>query len=170
MATIPQYLIPEGAQYAASAFPQFKLNQGTNYPASGLAYDGTATERAYWKVTPALYGSGSITVDVVWYADTGTTGAVVWEAALAAITPNVDSTDFETKGFATAATVADSHLGTTGQRLHLATITLSGASLDSVADGDECVLRISRLPADAGDTMTGIDAILTSVRLSYSDT
>jgi hypothetical protein len=169
MATIPLYLAPEEAAYLASAFPQFVRNQGTNYPVTGLAFDGTTAERAYWKFNPALYGSGSITVDVLWYADSGTTGAVVWEAALAAITPNTDTTDIETKALATAAQVADSHLGTTAQRLHLATITLSGASLDSVAVGDECWLRISRLPADAGDTMTAIDAILTSVRLSYSD-
>jgi hypothetical protein len=168
VATVRQYLQPEEAQFLASAFPAFKVNLGTNFPVSGLAYDGAATERAYWKFEPTNYGSGNLTCGIVWYADSGTTNAVVWEAALAAITPDTDTADVETKAFATASTVTDAHLGTTAQRLHLATITIT--NLDSIAAGDECWLRISRLPADAADTMTSIDAIVTSVRLSYSDT
>lgn len=169
MATVALYLAPEEGGFAASAFPQFLKNLGTNFPVTGLAYDGAGStaERAYWKFQPIAYGSGNITCDILWYADSGTTGAVVWEAALAAITPDVDTTDVETKAFATAQQVTDTHLGTTAQRLHKATITIS--NLDSVAAGDEAWLRVSRLPADAGDTMT-VDAILTSVRLSYSDT
>jgi hypothetical protein len=169
MATVWQYFAPEEAQFAASGFPAFKLFAGTNFPVSGLAYDGAGTtaERAFWKFEPTNYGSGNLTCDLIWYADTGTANAVVWEAAIAAITPDADTQDVETKAFATATTVTDTHLGTTGQRLHKATITIS--NLDSIAAGDEVWLRISRLPGNAADTMT-VDAILTSVRLSYSDT
>lgn len=167
MAIVYQALFPEEAQFLSSAFPPFDKATGTNFPVARLLYDGTTAERAYWKLTPFAYGSGNITCDVVWYAATATSGAVVWETAVAAITPNTDTQDVETKSFATANTVADTHLGTTGKRLHLATVTIS--NLDSVAVGDEVWLRVSRLPADAGDTMSG-DAALTSVRLSYSDT
>lgn len=170
MGTSKQYLAPEEAQFdASSTVPQFKVNPGTNFPVSGLAFDGAGStaERAYWKLEPVAYGSGNITCDIIWYADSGTTNAVVWETALAAITPDTDTTDVETKAFATAQTVTDTHLGTTAQRLHKATITIS--NLDSIAAGDEAWLRVSRLPGNAADTMT-VDAILTSVRLAYSDT
>lgn len=168
MGTVRLYLEPEAGQFLSSSFPQFLRNPGTNFPVSGLAYDGAgATERAYWKFEPVNYGSGDITCEIIWYADSGTTNAVVWEAALAAITPETDSQDVETKGFATVQTVTDSHLGTTAQRLHKATVTIT--NLDSVAAADECWLRISRLSADGSDTMT-VDAIITSIRLSYSGT
>jgi hypothetical protein len=167
MATVKLYLAPEEAQFAASAFPGFVKNAGTNFPVSGLAYDGTTSERAYWKFEPASYGSGNITCDILFYNDSSTAGACVWEAALAAITPETDSQDVETKAFATAQQVTKSHPGSVAQRLQKATITIS--NLDSVAAGDEAWLRISRLPADAGDTSSA-DIILTSVRLSYSDT
>ena len=42
-------------------------------------------------------------------------------------------------------------------------------SLDSVANLDLVTFRLSRLTANASDTMTG-DAIVTAVILSYSDT
>lgn len=167
MGTVRLYLAPEEAQFASSSFAQFKVFQGTNFPVSALAFDGSSTERAFWKFDASSYGSGSITCDVYFYNDSSTAGACVWEAALAAITPESDSQDVETKAFATAQQVTKSHPGTVAQRLQKASITIS--NVDSVTAGDECWLRISRLPGDAGDTSTA-DMILTSVRLSYSDT
>jgi hypothetical protein len=42
------------------------------------------------------------------------------------------------------------------------------SNLDGLAARDEVWLRITRLVTDAADDLTG-DAIVTSVRLSYSD-
>lgn len=166
MGTIYLERRPEQAQFLASAFPEYMKVNGTNMPASGLKYDASSSEAAHFRFVATNYGSGNLTAELFWYADTASSGAVVWEGALSVITPNTDSQDVETDAYATANTVADTHLGTTGQRLHSCSITLS--NLDSLAAGDEVSLRIARLPADAGDTMTG-DAILTAVRLSYSD-
>lgn len=169
MATVRQYLSPEEAAFAATAFPAYKVNAGTNFPVTGLAFDGAGStiERAYWKFEPMSYGSGNITCDIIFYNDLSTAGACVWEVCLAAISPDTDTQDVETKSFATAQTVTKSHPGTTAQRLQRATISIS--NLDSIAAGDEVWLRVSRLQTDAGDTSTA-DMILTSVRLSYSDT
>lgn len=167
MATVRRDLHPMGASFLATAFPQLTKTNGTNFPVMGLAYDAAATETAYWDFPMFAYGSGNITCDLAWYADTASSGVVRWEVQLAAITPETDTQDVETKAFATAQTVDDTHLGTTGQRLHLATVAIS--NLDSVAAGDEVWLKVSRLGAHANDTMTG-DVILKSVRLSYSDT
>ncbi|GAA3721690.1 hypothetical protein GCM10022224_103910 [Nonomuraea antimicrobica] len=169
MATVYQYLPPEEAALrTAAGFPQFVINQGTTFPVTGLAFDGagTAQEYAYWKFTPFGYAAGAdVTVEIIWYAVSGTSGTVNWGAAIAAITPSADTEDVETAGFAGMPTVTTSHLGTTARRLHRSVITVTDQ--DGMAVGDECWLRVMRNPAV--DTLTA-DAILTSARISYPDT
>lgn len=167
MATIKQSLWPEDAQPLGSAGPAYDKINGTNSPVPRLLYDAAATESAYWRLEALDYGVGDITVDLLWYAVNATTGVIRWEVAMAAITPETDSQDVETDGLAAAITVDDTHLGTTSKRLHKATAVITGASLDSVAAGDQCVLRVSRIGGNAADTMAN-DAALTEVRISYS--
>lgn len=165
MATSFLTLLPEEAQFLATGFPAYSKVNGTNFPVAGLAYDAAADEAAFWRFILPNYASGNLTLTVYWYADTATSGDVIWGAQLAAITPNTDSQDVETDGLATANTVTDTHLGTTGQRVHSADITLS--NLDSLAALDLCHLRIYRDADAAGDTMTG-DAILLGVLITYT--
>lgn len=170
MGTVRQTLLPEEAQYLSTLFPAYDKINGTNSPVSRLLYVDTADQRAFWKFEAMAYGSGDLTLDIIWYAVTATTNTVRWEAALACITPESDSQDVETKAFTTAVAVDDTHLGTTAKRLHKATITLvSPTNVDGIAAGDECWLRITRLPSHANDNLSGSVA-LSSVRLSYSDT
>jgi hypothetical protein len=169
MATVRQWLAVEEAQFLATAFPQFTKVNGTNFPVSGLAYDATTDEAAFWKVLAVSYGSGNLTLDLYWYADTASTLNVVWEAQITAITPNTDSTDVETDSLATLNFVQDTHLGTTGQRVHQCAITIS--NLDSIAASDLVFVRIARdaNSTSSTDDMAG-DAILLGAQLSYSDT
>lgn len=167
MATVKHTFLPEEAQFLASAFPAYIKINGTNFPVSGLAFDAAADEAAFWKFIAQNYGSGNITVNIYWYADTATSGDVIFDAQIAAITGNTDTQDIETKAFAAVNSVTDTHLGTTGQRLHVATITIS--NLDSIAADDLVFLRINRDANNAADTMTG-DAIVVAVELTYSDT
>ena len=164
MATVRQYLTPEEAQFLATAFPQLDKINGTNFPVVVLKYDAASIETAFWHRQLMGYGSGNITCDVAWYADTASSGTVQWDAGIAAITPDTDTQDVETKAFATVSSVTDTHLGTTGQRLHLASVVIS--NLDSVAAGDQVWIKISR---NTSDSMAG-DACFVSARLSYSDT
>lgn len=142
--------------------------QGTNNPVEGLSFDGNTQQTAFLAFLAQNYGSGNLTIDVEWYASSATSGAIVFGASLQAITPNTDTQDVETDGFATENTAADTHLGTVGKRDHKFSITVS--NLDSLANGDACVLRFRRIPADAGDTMTTGLCIVTRVTISYSDT
>lgn len=167
MATVKHTLLPEEAQFLASAFPQYVKNNGSNFPVSGLAYDAASIETVYWKFIAQNYGSGNLTLNIHWYADTATSADVVWGAAIAAITPDTDTQDVETKAFATANTVTDTHLGTTGQRLHRAVMTIS--NLDTVAADDVVWIKLERTANSGSDTMTG-DAIVVSVEVTYSDT
>lgn len=167
MATVSLQCDPTSAQFQATAFPALVKNAGTNFPVMALAYDAASAENAYWVFRAVNYGSGSLTVDLDWYADTATSGVVRWGVQIAAVTPDSDSQDVETKAFATAQTADDTHLGTTGQRLHRCPVTVS--NLDSLAVGDVVWLKVYRDAANGADTMTG-DAFLTWVTVSYSDT
>lgn len=170
MATVRQTLSLKSADTQTSAIPELYAVQGTNFPVIGArSFDGSSTERIFLKFMPYNYGSGDITVTIHWYAASATTGGVTWECALAAMTPNTDSGSVEAKAFATVATATDTHLGTTAKRPMSVDVTLTGAALDSVAAGDLAWLRVSRLPTDGGDTMSG-DAVLVGVDVSYSDT
>jgi hypothetical protein len=166
MATVFQQLDPGSCQYLSTSFPALVKN-GTNFPALGLAYDAAAVEAAFWLIRAVNYGSGNVTVALDWYADTASSGDIIWGVQLAAITSDTDTQDVETKALATANTVTDTHLGTTGQRLHRASVTVS--NLDSLAANDDLWLRIYRDAAAGGDTMTG-DGILVLATVSYSDT
>lgn len=167
MGTIYREFAPETARFLTSAFPQYKTNNGTNFPVSSFAYDAATDEAATWRFIATSYGSGNLTVDIWWYADTASASDVVWGAAIVAITANTDTQDVETDAFATENTVTDTHLGTTGQRVHLCTITVT--NLDSLAADDLVFIRIRRVGSSGSDTMSG-DAQLLNFRLSYSDT
>lgn len=168
MATVyPVLLKANSADLLGSAFPQPVKVNGTNFPLYRLLYDATADEWAYWTFRMVNYGSGNITIDIDWYAVNATSGNVVWQARIAAITPDTDTQDIETDSLATANNVTDSHLETTGKRLHRCTITLS--NLDSVANGDWVVLAIGRNGSSGSDTMAN-DAAFIQAQLSWSDT
>lgn len=167
MATVYQVFRPFDGVPPASNYATLDVISGTNFPVPCLDFDTTTAESIYFYFQAVNYGSGNLTIDIDWYADTAASGDVVWDAQIAAITPNTDSQDIETDALATANTVTDSHLGTTNQRLHRATITIS--NLDSLAAGDWVVLKITRDVSDGADTMSG-DACLVGVTASYSDT
>lgn len=167
MATITQQLNPAAGVFRTTAFPQLVQANGTAIPVRGLAFDAATLESVFFRLRAVRYGSGNLTVDLDWYADTASTGAVVWGAAIAAISPNADTQDTETDALATASTATTTHLGTTGQRLHRTTVTVS--NLDSLAADDHVVLQIYRDAANGSDTLTG-DAIVIAAAVSYSDT
>lgn len=163
--TVSVQLDPAGATLRSSAFPALVQANGTNIPVRGLAFDAASLEAVFFRFRAVDYSSGNLTVDLAWYADTASSGAVVWGAAIAAITPNTDTQDVETDALATAATTTTSHLGTTGQRLHRTSVTIS--SLDSLAADDNVALQVYRDAANGSDTMTG-DAILAGVTVSWT--
>lgn len=167
MATVKIALPPASFIPASSNGGQFKVVAGTNFPVQSLAFDASTAEAVFAAFRAANYGSGNLTLTLNWYADTASSGDVIWGAQIAAITPDTDTQDIETKAFATANTVTDSHLGTTGQRLHTCSVTIS--NLDSLAANDLVALRIYRDAAAGGDTMAG-DAMLVMAEMSYSDT
>lgn len=169
MATVTHQFDVQSGKLRTTGFAALVQANGTNYPVPGYAFDAATDESIWFNFIATSYGSGDVTVRVFWYADTGSSGTVVWECQMAAITANTDTQDIETDALATLNFVQDTHLGTTAQRLHSADVAVSNT--DSVADGDYVTLRVAR-DADgtsAADSMTG-DAIVTMVIVEYSDT
>lgn len=167
MATVVHQFPAISGELRTTAFPQLVKANGTTIPISGYSFDASTEEAIFFDFEANNYGSGNVTVRCRWYADTATSGACIWGAALAALTPTSDTQDVETDGLGTAATTSTTHLGTTGQREHETSIAVS--SLDSLASGDTVRVRVYRDADDVADTMTG-DAILTRVTITYSDT
>jgi hypothetical protein len=159
---MPHEFEARDADVRSTQFPALVRANGSAYPVTGYAFDGTAIEAIYFRFRASDYTSGDVAVTLDWYADFGTTGAVTWGAQMAAITQDADTQDIETDTLPTTSNTVTTHLGTTAQRLHRTTITLTGASLDSIATGDYVTLKIQRVATDAGDTMTA-DAILVHV-------
>lgn len=126
--------------------------QGSNFGFYALEFDHTTEQTCYFGGLLADgYDGNGLTFEYEWEADSMTSGDLKMEVSLAAITPNTDSQDLETKAFATAQSGTDSHLGTTAKRLHRATITIS--NLDGLAAGDYFALKLARKAGDAADTL-----------------
>lgn len=170
MGTVKHLFFPEEALFLGSAFPQYVKANGSSIPVSGLAFDATTDEAAFWRFLAENYGSGNLTLNIFWYAANASSGTVAWEAQIAALTPDSDTQDIETDGLATVQRSSDTHLGTTGKRLHKHTVTIS--NLDSLAADDYVMLRVARDADDTGgggDSMSN-DAIIVLLELTYSDT
>lgn len=166
MATNYHEFGPFSAVMPGTVYPQILATIGTNFPVPGLAFDETLDEACFFFFRAINYASAPA-IDIEWYADNASTNAVVWSCQLAAITPETDTQDVQTKAFAAAQTVTDTHLGTTGQRVHRCSISI--VNTDSLAAGDWCCLKFQRIGSSGSDTMNN-DAILTKIVLSYTTT
>jgi hypothetical protein len=162
---MPHEFEAQDGDVRTTAFPGISKVNGTAIPVHGYAFDATTIESLFFRFVASDYLSGDVAITLDWYADTASTGAVVWGAQLAAITAGTDTQDVETDALPTVTTVTTTHLGTTGQRLHRSTITLTGAALDSLATGDHCVLCVSRQASNGSDTLVG-DALLLYVTIA----
>lgn len=123
-----------------------------------LEFDASTEETTFWEcVMPegASLGSG-LKVNVIWMADTATSGDVVWGVAIERGTTDIDSDSYDTEATATGTASGTSGIKTTTE------ITI--ATIDSVVAGDPFRLKLARKAASGSDTMTG-DAQVRSVEV-----
>jgi hypothetical protein len=160
-------ILPDGSTNNAAPAMQRTKSSGTAPGAYflQLAYDATGEEWACWQFRmPADYASAPVAV-VQWKAASATSGGVVWDVRVAAVTTG-DATDVDAKVFGSANTATGTAPSVAGYLLDTS-VTLTNA--DSVAAGDFVVVRVARAAADASDTATG-DAELVSVAITYTTT
>lgn len=131
-----------------------------------LAFDDDNVEYADFKcVLPRNYAGGGLTITLTWSAESATTNAVVWEAAIRRI--NDDAEDFDSTAHsytfnAASAATAPSAVG----EFSYDNITFvdSGSDMDDVVEGEVFWLRIRRNASSGSDTMAG-DARLSTIEI-----
>ncbi len=128
-----------------------------------LLYDPAADERCTWQFRmPADYASG-LTAVVSWKAASATSGDVVWDVRIAAVTAG-DATDVDAKGFGSANTATGTAPATAG---YLVDTSVTVTNADSVAAGDFVVVRLARNGSSGSDTASG-DAECVSLGITYT--
>lgn len=135
-------------------------NTGTNTQKATLDYaDGANSLSAQTNVMLPADWSGSIRVDLKWFASTATSGNVVWQVA------SICVADAETSdpAFNTASTITDTAKGTINQDndAAIASLTTTGC-----AAGELMYLKVFRDPTNASDTMADT-AKLRGILLTY---
>lgn len=141
----------------ATSYMTPDVRPGGSSPAENFpVWDGddtTAEMMDFVCFLSASYAGGGLTIVLPWTATSATSGAVVWAAAIRRLNTAEDVDASHTYDFnnASAATAP----ATNGNPTYTTITFTDGADMDSVAAGELFILRVKRLPADAGDTMTG---------------
>lgn len=129
-----------------------------------LLFDSTTKEQCMWSIAaPADFASGPV-LKTMWKMASATTGNVVLEARVAAVSSG-DATDADAKAFAAANTSAATSVpGTAG---HVKEISITLTNADSMAANDFAVIYLARDAASGSDTASG-DLELVMASLQYT--
>src|SRR4051812_31847610 len=121
---------PNNAEFPSSNFPQLvNVNQRP-----GLAFDAATNETAYWSDVAPQGLTGTLTLYIYYIMASATSGAIIWQAQIEAITDG-DATDLDaTTSFDTANSSATLTVPGTAGYIDVASITLT--TNDSLAPGD----------------------------------
>lgn len=166
--TPPSAIMPDGsASNAAPAMQRAKSSATAPAPYFlQLAFDATTQEQCYWSFRmPADYASSPV-AKIQYKMASATTGGVVFNVSLAAVTSG-DAQDVDAKALATTNAVTVSAVPGTAGYLDEASVTLTNA--DSVAAGDFVVVFLARAAANGSDTATG-DCEVVSLTILYTTT
>jgi len=130
-------------------------------PVRGWSFAITGTQRIYYRLVAAQYGSGPMTALINAYSS-ATSGSFAVEAAIAAAQPaqSMEALDYDT------AQVTVTVVNTTAKARNAVSIVIP--TIDSLVVNAEFYLRISRLPLEVADDMSAA-LIHTSGLLSYSN-
>lgn len=141
----------------ATLFATLDARAGGSTPAENYTvYDFDDTTAEYLDYLCYLgpnYAGGGLTITLPWTATSATSNAVVWRAAIRRLNTSEDVDASHSYDFNSAS--ASSAPATNGQPVYPTVAFTSGADMDSLVAGEMFILRVGRLPTDAGDTMTG---------------
>ncbi len=150
--------LPHAAEFPASNFPQ--ITQINQRPA--LAFDAATDETAYWTDVAPQGLTGTITVYIHYAMASATSGNVIWQGAVEAISDG-DATDLDSAtSFDTQNSSATTAVPGTSGYVDVVSITMTNA--DSLAAADLYRLAINRDANNGSDTASG-DAYLLAVEL-----
>ncbi len=137
-----------GAEMAVRAGGSTPVERVTVY-----AFDAATVEYIDYKCILRGYGGGGITLLLPWSAAAATSGVTRWAAAFRRMTD--DAVDIDASHTYDYNEVDDTAASASGE-LSMPTITFTnGSDMDSLAEGEVCILRVKRNASHANDTMTG---------------
>ena len=125
-------------------------------------FDAATDESLVFRgVLPRNYGGSGITVNIIWMATSATSGSVRWLSAFERC-----NTDQDSDSFATANSAGGTANGTSGITTTTGIAHTTGAQIDSVAVGEEFLLKITRdADGTSGTDDASGDAELVAVEL-----
>jgi hypothetical protein len=148
----------------ATTFATPDSRPGGSTPAEAVpVWDFDDTNDEYIDVYGVLatnYSGGGLTVALYWSATSATTGNVVWRAAIRRIAD--DAEDVDTSQTYDFNSVTATTANVSGEVAYDTITFTSGADMDSLAAGEQFILRITRQAGSGSDSMTG-DAELHAV-------
>ena len=160
MATTRAVLIPYGAEFPATNFPQLMLVNRRPV----LAFDASTDEACQWTVIAPQGLTGTMTAVITYMMASATSGAVGFQVAVEAVSDG-DSTDLDAgDSFDTVNNSASTTVPGTAGYIDQISVTLTNQ--DSVAAGDLVRIKLNR-DADGSaitDSATG-DAYVLAVEL-----
>ena len=152
---------PNSAELPTSAYPQLSVTNAR----PTLAFDAASDETCYWTDVAPQGLSGTITLLIYYIMASATSGNVIFQAQIEAITDG-DAIDLDaTTSFDTANTSATTAVPATAGQLDVISITMTTA--DSIAAGDLYRISVNRDANNASDTATG-DALVLAIELRDS--
>lgn len=152
----------------SSSYATLTMRPGGSTPAESMpvwAFDASSDEYIDYYGVLDSYDGGGLTVTLMWAADTATSGAVMWKAAIRRLQD--DAEDIDTAHSYDFNSVTDTAASAAGELSYPNITFTDGADMDSAANGEAFVLRVFRDANDAADTMTG-DAHLVGVIVKES--
>lgn len=150
--------LPHSAEFPTSNFPQ--LTQINQRPV--LAFDAATDETAYWSDVAPQGLTGTITLLIYYVMASATSGAVIFQAQIEAVTDG-DATDLDaTTSFDSVNNSATTTVPGTAGYIDVISITMTNA--DSLAAGDYYRISVNRDANNASDTASG-DCYLLAVEL-----
>lgn len=126
------------------------------------AFDAATDESLDFADMLRGYANGGMTLRLGWTSDTATSGNVIWAAQFERHADDAD--DLDADGFAAVQTVTAPAPTLAGEVVYDEIAFTDGAQIDSIANGEDFRLRVTRDADNASDTMVG-DAQLKVVEL-----
>lgn len=153
MARTVAFLTPGGAETKTSTFPQPGRTSDGSGARPYLGYDASTDEAAYWTIPCPVGFTAPFTIVATYAMASATSGNVIVDATIEAITDG-DSMDTDnTESLDTANTSAATAVPGTAGNIDQISITCTNG--DSVAAGDYVRIRFRRVGSSGSDTATG---------------
>jgi hypothetical protein len=147
----------------ATTFAAFGTRAGGSTPAEQVPvwnFDAATDEYLDFYCRLQGYGGGGLTFTLAWMAASATSGVTRWSLALRRIQD--DAEDLDTSQTYDFNDVDDTAASASGEFSYFNITFTDGADMDSVANGEDFILRLRRNASHANDTMSG-DAQLVSI-------